>query len=96
MHPDDLLDEDRGAKLGWEKLKNRLEEYMDWLYDSAPELRNLTGSELSGAIERYGALTYEKNVTDKSVELKLNHFYDAFNSALEPVSQNDEVTIEKK
>ena len=35
---------------------------MDWLYDSAPELRNLTGSELSGAIERYGALTYEKNV----------------------------------
>lgn len=76
MHPDDLLDEDRGAKLGWEKLKNRLEEYMDWLYDSAPELRNLTGSELSGAIERYGALTYEKNVTDKSVELKLNHFYD--------------------
>ena len=76
MHPDDLLDEDRGAKLGWEKLKNRLEEYMDWLYDSAPELRNLTGSELSGAIERYGALTYEKHVTDKSVELKLNHFYD--------------------
>ena len=76
MHPDDLLDEDRGAKLGWEKLKNRLEEYMDWLYDSAPELRNLTGSELSGAIERYGALTYEKNVTDKSVELKLDHFYD--------------------
>ena len=63
------------------------QEYMDWLYDSAPELRNLTGSELSGAIERYGALTYEKNVTDKSVELKLNHFYDAFNSALEPVSQ---------
>lgn len=49
---------------------------MDWLYDSAPELRNLTGSELSGAIERYGALTYEKNVTDKSVELKLDHFYD--------------------
>ena len=52
------------------------QEYMDWLYDSAPELRNLTGSELSGAIERYGALTYEKNVTDKSVELKLDHFYD--------------------
>ena len=76
MHPDDLLDEDRGAKLGWEKLKNRLEKYMGWLYDSAPELRNLTGSELSGAIERYGALTYEKHVTDKSVELKLDHFYD--------------------
>ena len=34
MHPDDLLDEDRGARLGWEKLKKRLDEYMDWLYTS--------------------------------------------------------------
>ena len=36
MHPDDLLDEDRGARLGWKKLKKRLDEYMDWLYTSAP------------------------------------------------------------
>ena len=28
MHPDDLLDEDRGARLGWKKLKKRLDEYM--------------------------------------------------------------------
>ena len=36
MHPDDLLDEDRGAALGWEKLRARLDEYMTWLDTSAP------------------------------------------------------------
>ncbi len=76
MHPDDLLDEDRGADIGWEKLKNRLDEYMTWLNEAAPVLRNLTGSELSGAIERYGALTVEKEITENKVSLHLGNFYD--------------------
>ena len=76
MHPDDLLDEDRGAKLGWEKLKNRLDEYMDWLYTSAPCLRNLTGSELSGAIQRYGALVINKEISEQEIRLELENFYD--------------------
>lgn len=76
MHPDDLLDEDRGARLGWEKLKKRLDEYMDWLYTSAPCLRNLTASELSGAIQRYGALVIDKDISDQELNLKLDNFYD--------------------
>ena len=76
MHPDDLLDEDRGAALGWEKLKQRLDEYMTWMNEAAPALRNLTGSELSGAIERYSALTVEKEITDDKVHLHLGNFYD--------------------
>ena len=76
MHPDDLLDEDRGAALGWEKLKQRLDEYMTWMNEAAPALRNLTGSELSGAIERYSALTVEKEITDNEVNLHLGNFYD--------------------
>ncbi|MDO5408037.1 MAG: DUF2194 domain-containing protein [Eubacteriales bacterium] len=76
MHPDDLLDEDRGAKLGWEKLKHRLDEYMDWLYTSAPAIRNLCGTELSGAIQRYGALTVTRQQKETEVLLALDHFYD--------------------
>ena len=76
MHPDDLLDEDRGAALGWEALKNRLDEYMTWLNTSAPGLRNLTGSELSGAIQRYGSLTVEKEITDGEIRLQLKNLYD--------------------
>lgn len=76
MHPDDLLDEDRGAALGWEKLKSRLDEYMTWLYKAAPSLRNLTGSQLSGAIQRYGALTVEKEKKENEVIFHLGNFYD--------------------
>ena len=76
MHPDDLLDEDRGAALGLEKLKKRLDEYMTWLNESAEELRNLTGSELAGAVQRYGALTVDKEITEKEIRLHLGHLYD--------------------
>ncbi len=76
MHPDDLLDEDRGAALGWEKLKKRLDEYITWLNESAEELRNLTGSELAGAVQRYGALTVDKEITEKEIRLHLGHLYD--------------------
>ena len=49
---------------------------MDWLYTSAPCLRNLTASELSGAIQRYGALVIDKDVSDQELNLKLDNFYD--------------------
>ena len=76
LHPDDLLDEDRGAKLGWEKLKANLNNYMEWLDESAPSLRKMTGSELSGAIQRYGAVTFTKEVTEEEIRLTLENFYD--------------------
>ncbi|MFT8837896.1 DUF2194 domain-containing protein [Liquorilactobacillus satsumensis] len=77
MHPDDLLDVDRGAKLGWNKLKNNLASYMEWLFTAAPGIRNLTGSELSGAIERYSAaVVTKKEVTATEVKLELGNLYD--------------------
>ena len=76
LHPDDLLDEDRGAKLGWEKLKSNLNNYMEWLDESAPSLRKMTGSELSGAIQRYGAVTFTKEVTEEEIRLTFENFYD--------------------
>ena len=76
MHSDDLLDEDRGAALGWEKLRARLDEYMTWMNESAPSLRNLTGSELAGAVQRYGALTVDKEITDQEIRIHLGNLYD--------------------
>lgn len=57
-------------------MKGNLSDYMDWLDDSAPSLRQLTGSELSGAIQRYGAVTFTKTVTDQEIRLELDNFYD--------------------
>lgn len=76
MHPDDLLDEDRGAALGWEELKRRLTEYMDWLYTAAPCIRRLTGSELSGAVQRYAMLAPRATRTGQTLTVELSHFVD--------------------
>ena len=76
MHPDDLLDEDRGAALGWEELKRRLTEYMDWLYTAAPCIRRLTGSELSGAVQRYAMLAPRATRTGQTLTVELGHFVD--------------------
>ncbi|WP_049962241.1 DUF2194 domain-containing protein [Oribacterium sp. FC2011] len=75
-HPDDVLDEDRGAKLGWEKLYNNLLEYFGWLYTSCPAIRNLSGTELSGAIERYDLIKINREYTGNDINLNFNSFYD--------------------
>ena len=53
------------------KLRARLDEYMTWMNESAPSLRNLTGSELAGAVQRYGALTVDKEITDQEIRIHL-------------------------
>ena len=76
LHPDDLLDEDRGAALGWETMKKHLTEYMDWLYTSVPEIRRFTGSELSASIQRFSQLTVETEQNKDSLTVHLGNFVD--------------------
>lgn len=76
IHPDDTLDVDRGAELGWAVLKNNLEHYISWLKSAAPDLRDLTGSQLSGAIQRYSALVPKQELTATGIEWTFDHFYD--------------------
>lgn len=76
QHPDDVLDADRGADRGWENLKNRLTEYADWLYAAAPNLRNLTGSEMAGAVSRYYYLDTLVTKRENEIRISLSHFFD--------------------
>lgn len=76
QHPDDILDEDRGASLGWTEMYSRLTNYVDWLYKAAPDIRNLTGSELAAAVQRYDRLNVTKTVSGNSLRLKLGGFED--------------------
>lgn len=76
LHPDDVLDEDRGAAMGWEAMRNRLSEYMDWLYTSAPEIRNLTGTEMAGAVQRYYYLDTLVEERDGEIHIRLSNFQD--------------------
>lgn len=76
IHPDDLLDEDRGAALGWEKLKGNLTWMFDWLFKAAPSIRRLTGSELSAEIQRYSKAVVKKEVSGNHLALEIGNFED--------------------
>lgn len=76
MHPDDLLDPDRGAAIGWKTLKGTFSNYLDWLYRSAPEIRNLTGSQMGGAVQRYCATGLWKMDTPDKLYLTVDGLYD--------------------
>lgn len=76
MHPDDLLDEDRGAKEGWETYRKGLEDYLDWLEQSAPSIRMQTGTECAAAVQRFSGLTVSMETTDTSWDLKLGNLTD--------------------
>lgn len=77
MHPDDLLDPDRGAEIGWEKLSQNLDEYMTWVDTTAPDIRHLTGSGMAGAVQRYVNVTPEISVDLDSFEIRTEGLIDS-------------------
>lgn len=74
QHPDDALDVDRGARMGWEKMFGNLSEYVDWLYTSAPEIRSLTGTELAAAVQIYDELGVKREYEGNTLMLELGNF----------------------
>ena len=76
MHPDDLLDPDRGAKEGWEVYKGGLVDFLEWLTKSAPDLRHQTASECSGAIQRFSSVTVSVDASADAWTLSLGNFHD--------------------
>ncbi|MBR4758781.1 MAG: DUF2194 domain-containing protein [Lachnospiraceae bacterium] len=76
QHPDDVLDEDRGAAEGWPVLSKGLESYMDWLGEGASEIRYLTGSELAAAVQRYDLTKVARQWDEEGNKLNLSfsHF----------------------
>ena len=76
MHPDDLLDVDRGAAEGWEVYKGGLERYLTWLSTAAPGLRMQTASECAGAIQRFSVVNVTLQSAADAWTLTLGNFSD--------------------
>lgn len=74
MHPDDVLDEDRGAADGWESMSQKFESYLEWVYEAAPDIRNLTGSELGRAVEVFDTLSVKREYKDNELDVELGGF----------------------
>lgn len=75
MHPDDVLDEDRGAANGWSVMKESLDQYMTWVYESVPDIRNLTGSKMADAVETYDRLSVQRTATEEGIHIELGGFH---------------------
>lgn len=75
-HPDDALDPERGAELGWRELYRQFDSYLDWLYTSAPGLRNFTGTEFSAAVQRFAAAAPETQVQNDRMTVTIGNFCD--------------------
>ena len=78
MHPDDLLDEDRGAKEGWASYRDCIDNYMTWIDDSAyNSIRHLTGSGMAGAVQRYVNVVPTWVMDDSAIELDVKGIIDS-------------------
>ena len=76
QHPDDVLDADRGASLGWEEMYRRLCEYVDWVENSASGIRYLTGTEMAGAVQRFYYVQPALETEEEGLTLSLSNFQD--------------------
>ena len=74
MHPDDVLDEDRGAALGWGVMRENLEAYMDYVYTSAPNIRDVTGSGMADAVADFAALSLVRTKTEQGLQIEIGGF----------------------
>jgi hypothetical protein len=90
VHPDDVLDSERGAGHDWAYLRNRYEDYIGWVAESAPTLRNMTAREAAIAVQRYARLAIKTETSDNSFQIDLGNFYDEawlmLRTKLRPVS----------
>ncbi len=76
-HPDDALDEDRGAAEGWAQLFSNLSDFVGRIYIGAPDIRNLTGSELAAAVQRYDLIeVLSIEDSGSKIDVELGNFFD--------------------
>jgi len=76
IHPDDVLDANRNFGKGWTQLRDDLEDYLLWIYSSAPGIRNMTASEAAKAVQRYYRLKVNDELIGLNYSIHLDNFYD--------------------
>ena len=74
LHPDDSLDVDRGAELGWGVLSKLFENYLKWIKEAAPGIRNVTASQMGQAVEQYSKLSVKRTYGPRELTLNLGGF----------------------
>lgn len=80
IHPDDVLDVDRGAEAGWNAMRDALDASYDRLDKTYPMLRGLTATPTAGLVQRrQRCFIKEQNIKEgkkDKVKLTLSNFVD--------------------
>jgi hypothetical protein len=74
IHPDDALDENRGAGQGWEAMRDSYETIVKSVTGTG--MRQLTASEAAAAVQRFDNLDVEFTYTETAIDIQLGGFYD--------------------
>lgn len=76
ISPNDVLNPDAGADIGWPAMVKNIETYEKWQDKAAPDIRRMTGSEMAGAVQRFYYLGTEETETEEGLEIQLSNFQD--------------------
>lgn len=76
IHPDDVLDVERGAQLGWTRMYADFDAALEDLMQAYPALRWCTASEGAAAVQRYSRVHVLREWEGETLSLELTPFYD--------------------
>jgi hypothetical protein len=76
ISPLDVLSGGRDSQKGWAYMHAQFENYVKWLSESAPGLRNLTAQEGATAVQRFDRLAVKSETKTNEVQIDLGNFYD--------------------
>lgn len=71
-----ILSEDNEKDQGWIYSRNKIDDYLLWLYSSAPNIRNMTASDGAKAVQRFYRLDVDIQEIDNSYIINIGNFYD--------------------
>ncbi|MCL2318878.1 MAG: DUF2194 domain-containing protein, partial [Treponema sp.] len=74
IHPDDMMDPERGALKGWAALSKGYDDFLTWV-NKFP-LRPMTAQEAASAVQRFDNLTVKTTLAKNEMNLDLGGFYD--------------------
>lgn len=76
IHADDVFDNERSEGRTWEQLRDGFGGYLQWLYESAKGIRNLTAQQGAAAVQRYSNLSVKRTIQDSKYVIDIGGFYD--------------------
>ena len=74
IHPDDVMDPERGAERGWRRLTECFEDFLTWL--GKFPIRQLTSQEAAAAVQRFYNLNVHTRLSRSEIALNLEGLYD--------------------